>query len=356
MLALIMAGGRGTRFWPKSRKEHPKHFLRMFDEKTLIQSTVDRLSPMLGPDRVFVVSTQDQVAKIKKQLPTLPPENFIVEPRGKNTAPCIGLAALFLERVDPDEVMVVLPADHQIKDLELFQKTLITATKVAAESQNIVTIGIEPHYPSTGYGYIQAQAETDNIDGLSLSKVKAFAEKPNLATAQRFLNSGDFLWNSGIFVWRIDTILAEIEENLPQLYDGLMEIKKAIGTPQEAETINRVYCQIRSVSIDYGVMEYARNVNVLRGQFGWNDLGSWDEVYKLSEKDKDGNVLIGDHMVRNAKGCFIDAPGKCVALLGVDNLIVVDTGDALLVCPRELAQDVKDVVELAKRNKLEHYL
>ena len=356
MLALIMAGGLGTRFWPKSRKKHPKHLLQVFDEKTLIQSTVERLDPLIKHEDIYVVSTRGQVAEIRKQLPMLPEANFIIEPKGKNTAPCIGLAALFMQHRDPEEVMVVLPADHQIVNRDVFQKTLQAGATVACDSEHIITIGIEPNYPATGYGYIQVHDEVRCIDGLSLSQIKTFAEKPDLETARRFLKSGDFLWNSGIFIWRISTILAELEENLPQLYDGLMEIKSVLGTPAQEETIERVYCQIRSVSIDYGVMENARNVHVMKGLFGWNDLGSWDEIYKLSPKDEQGNVLRGDHLARNSTGCFVDAPGKCVALLGVENLIVVDTGDALLVCPRDLAQDVKDVVELAKRKKLGQYL
>ena len=356
MLALIMAGGLGTRFWPKSRKKLPKHLLRVFGEKTLIQSTVERLSPVIKNDDIYVVSTREQITEIRKQLPMLPAANFIVEPKGKNTAPCIGLAALFMQQRASDEIMVVLPADHQIVDRDVFQKTLQAGAKVARDSDQIITIGIEPYYPATGYGYIQVHDEVRCIDGLTLSQIKTFAEKPDLETAKRFLHSGDFLWNSGIFIWRISKILAELEENLPQLYDGLMEIKSVLGTPKQEETIDRVYCQIRSVSIDYGVMESARNVHVMKGQFGWNDLGSWDEIYKLSTKDEQGNVLLGNHLTRNTKGCFVDAPGKCVALLGVENLIIVDTGDALLVCPRELSQDVKDIVELAKRKKLEQYI
>ncbi|RMF59649.1 MAG: mannose-1-phosphate guanylyltransferase [Calditrichaeota bacterium] len=356
MLALIMAGGSGTRFWPKSRRKHPKQLLRIIGERTLIQSTVDRLVPIISKDRIFIISTEEQRVQIQQQLPSLPPENYIVEPRGKNTAPCIGLSAMFMERIDPNGVMVVLPSDHLIVNNELFYKTLKAGAKIAAENDCLVTIGIPPNYPATGYGYIQCSAALDPMDGVQVFKVKTFAEKPNLETAQRFLDSGDFLWNSGIFIWRIPTILREIEEHLPHLYDGLMDVRAAIGTPQEAEVIKRVYCQIRSISIDYGVMEQAKDVVVLKGQFGWNDLGSWDEVYKLFEQDSAGNVLLGKHIIKDAAGCFVDAPNKCVALVGVNDLIVVETDDALLICPRDRAQDVKEVVEIAKRNGMEQYL
>ena len=323
---------------------------------SLIQNTVSRLRPLVDSDQTFVVSTKSQIEKIRDQLPDLPGENFIIEPWGKNTGPCIGLSALYMERVDPEAVMLVLPADHMVNNQELFLKTLRVAGKVAADSNSIVTIGIEPDFPSTGYGYIQCSPQVDCIDGLSLHGIKTFAEKPNLATAKRFLKSGDFLWNSGIFVWKIKKILAEIEENLPQVYDGLMEIKAGIGTGSEEKVINRVYRQIRSVSIDYGVMETARNVKVLKADFGWNDLGTWDEIYKLHTKDENENVLIGNHLVTGSRGCFIDAPDKCVALVGVENLIVVDTGDAILVSSRASAQEVKAVVDLAKRKNMTELL
>ncbi|MFQ5824212.1 MAG: mannose-1-phosphate guanylyltransferase [bacterium] len=356
MFGLIMAGGSGKRFWPKSRVKNPKQLLKIFNERSMIQNTVDRLKPMVPNSHLFIVTTETQVVEVKRHLPFLNEENLIIEPRGKNTAPCIGLSALFMEQIDPDDIMVVLPADHLIENNETFIKTLKVGAKVAAERECLVTIGIEPNYPATGYGYIQFNQEIKNINGISVLKVKTFAEKPNLDTAQRFLNSEEFLWNSGIFVWKIKTILREIEEHLPDLYHGLLEIKEYLGTEKEAETINRVYCQIKSISIDYGVMEYAKDVVVLKGNFGWNDLGSWDEVYKLMPKDNQGNVLVGNHIMKNAKRCFIDSPNKLVAVLGLDNLILIDTEDAILICDRHQAQEVKEIVEIAKRKKLNRYL
>ncbi len=356
MHVLIMAGGQGTRFWPKSRRKHPKQLLRMFGEQTLIQATVSRLDPLISPSDTYIVSTDNQIHQIKAQIPTIPGDNFIVEPKGKNTAPCIGLGALFLERADPDGVMVVLPADHIILDTSLFHKTLQAGARLAEETDSIVTIGIEPSYPATGYGYIQCNERLDDVDGIELFKVKTFAEKPDLATAKRFIDSGDFLWNSGIFVWKIKTILREIEEHLPHLHQGLRDIQAAIGTPEQDEVINRVYCQIRSTSIDYGVMEEAGDVKVLKASFGWDDLGSWDAVYKLSEKDEEKNVLVGTHIIKDSSGCYVDVPGKCVALLGMQDLVIVESGDVLLVCPRDRAQDVKELVDEAKRRKLDKVL
>lgn len=356
MFAVIMAGGVGKRFWPKSRKKHPKQLLNILDEKSLIQKTVARLNPLLPNDRIFIVSNQSQKKEIHKQLPLLSEGNLIVEPKSKNTAPCIGLAALFIQQIDPEAVMIVLPADHLITSEALFLNSLKVGAKVAVERDCLVTLGISPSYPATGYGYIQFNQQLDIIDDITLLKVKTFAEKPNTATAERFIESGEFLWNSGIFIWKCSKILREIEEHLPHLYDGLDEIRQALGTPKQDETIHRVYCQIKSISIDYGVMENAQDVVVLRGEFGWNDLGSWDEVYHISKKDGNSNVLVGQHLIKDSRGCYIDAPNKCIAVMGLDNLVVVDTEDVILICPRERAQDVKDFVEMAKRRELYQHL
>ncbi|MBC6946990.1 mannose-1-phosphate guanylyltransferase [candidate division KSB1 bacterium] len=316
MVALIMAGGAGTRFWPKSRDHHPKQLLQIIGSGTMLQSTVRRLQPIIPPDRVFIVCKQSHREAVAGQLPELPRENIIIEPQGKNTAPWLN------------------------------------AAKIAAEEKVLITIGIKPSFPATGYGYIQFSQETVSAGQASAWRVKTFAEKPNLETAKVFLASGDFLWNSGIFVWRISTIREQFEEHLPQVHDGLLEISRHLGTPEEQDIIVRVYQQIKSISIDYGVMEKAKNVLVVLSNFEWNDLGSWDEVYKLSPKDKEQNALCdGDHALVNTSGCLIDVAGKTVAAVGIRDLIVVETEDALLLCPREHAQDVKEVVELLKRKK-----
>jgi mannose-1-phosphate guanylyltransferase len=357
MLVLIMAGGAGTRFWPKSRERRPKQLLSIIGEGTMLQNTVRRLLPMAPAENIFVISNQVQYAGIVEQLPMLPLENIIIEPRPKNTAACIGLGAILLQQRDPNEVMVVLPADHLIGDDEVFRDTLSKATKIAMEEDVLITIGIQPTYPATGYGYIQFSDSRITVGPATAYRVKTFAEKPNLETAKSFLDSGDFLWNSGMFVWRIPVIMAQLEEHLPHHYDGLREISRHLGAPEQNSIIDRVYQQIKSISIDYGVMEKAKNVVVLRGQFRWNDLGSWDEAYKLLPKDQDYNALCGNqHVLLDSSGCLVDAPGKTVAAVGIRDLMVVETEDALLLCPRSRAQEVKDLVELLKRRKLNHLL
>ncbi len=356
MFIVIMAGGVGTRFWPKSRKKTPKQLLNIVGKKSMIRASVDRLGELVNRDNLFVVATTAHREGILAHLPLLKPENLILEPKGKNTAPCIGLTALFLRRINPDEVMVILPADHLIEDELQFQEILLNAEKVALQTQNLVTIGIKPTYPSTGYGYIQYNGLIPNKYAIQAYRVKTFAEKPDKKTAERFLTSGDFIWNSGMFIWQVKTILSAIEEHMPELYDSLMEIDKVIGTPDEKVVINKVYCQIKGKSIDYGVMEQAKHVAVLRGEFGWNDLGSWDEVYKISPKDENQNVLLGNHILKDVRDCLIDSPTRMVAAIGIQNLIIVDTGDALLICRKDQAQNVKELVEIMKRKNLDELL
>jgi mannose-1-phosphate guanylyltransferase len=357
MVVLIMAGGAGTRFWPKSRERRPKQLLPIIGEETMLQSTVRRLLPLIPVENIFIISNQVQYAGIVEQLPMLPAGNIIIEPRPKNTAACIGLGAILLQQHEPDGVMVVLPADHLIGDDEVFRETLLNAGKIAAEQDVLITIGIQPTYPATGYGYIQFSDSPITVGPATAYPVKTFAEKPNVETAKSFLDSGDFLWNSGIFVWRIPVIMTQLEEHLPHHYDGLREISRALSKPEQAGVIDRVYQQIKSISIDYGVMEKAKNVVVLRGQFRWNDLGSWDEVYKLLSKDQDYNATNGNtHLLLDSGGCLVDVPGKTVAAVGIRDMIIVETEDALLLCPRSRAQEVKDVVELLKRRKLNQLL
>ncbi len=356
MFAVIMAGGIGTRFWPRSRIRRPKQLLKILDDKTMIQATVARLHGLIEQDQIYVVTTEPQLEEIKEQLPFLRSENLIIEPKGKNTAPCIGLSAVILRHRDPQAVMAVLPADHRINNEPLFRKVLAVAEQVATRDHRLVTIGIHPTYPATGYGYIQINSQVDEIDGIPVFKVKTFAEKPDAHTAKRFLASGDFLWNSGMFIWTANAILKEIEEAIPELYDGLMEIEKYLGTKHQDEVIKKVYCTIKSISIDYGVMEQSTNVFVLKGEFDWNDVGSWEEIYKISPHDENDNVVIGNHLLRDTRSCLIDSPRRMIATLGVENLIIIDTDDALLVCRRDMAQQVKDLVDALKRKNLEQYL
>lgn len=355
--AILMAGGIGTRFWPRSRKGMPKQVLNIAGENTMVRDTVDRLDGIVDESGIFVVTTYEQQRIIQEQLPMLGPENFILEPFGRNTAPCIGLAAIHLIIQDPDALMVVMPADHIITNVREFQSLLRLAIDFAAENDCLVTLGITPNEPATGYGYIQSGEKILTREHTTIYKVRTFAEKPNLATAKRFLESGDFYWNSGMFIWKASVILHEISDKLPEIYERLLEIKESIHSPDYLVKLEETYRQIRSISIDFGVMQDADNVYVIPADIGWNDVGSWETVYDISAKDKNANS--GEYLELisvDAKKCYVHSPEKVVALVGVDNLIVVDTGDALLVCKRTDAQKVKEAVEYLNKKGMEKWL
>lgn len=343
-----MAGGVGSRFWPKSRMEEPKQLLKIFNDNTMIQNTVDRLSKLIDDENIFVITNKIQKSLIADQLKNIPEKNIIAEPFGKNTAACIGLASVIIESIDKDAVTVTLPSDHLISPKSVFHKTIKIAAKYACENGGLVTIGIPPTRPETGYGYIQTDESSIEKD---IYKVKTFAEKPNIGTAKRFLKSGDFLWNSGIFIWSIDSILGEIKKFMPDLDDGLASIRKHIGKTNFDSHLSRVYGQLKSLSIDYGIMEKSKNVYVIRGEFNWSDVGSWEEVYNLSRKDENGNVIKGDSYVEGSYDNFIKNDDKFTAVIGVENLIVINTDDALLICDRHNSQKVKHVVDFLRMHK-----
>ena len=357
--AVIMAGGVGTRFWPRSRERSPKQLLEIIGKGTMIQNSVKRLDGFIDSRDVFVVTNRSQKNLIMKQLPGIPEENILVEPVGRNTAPCIALAALHIRKHDPSGVMVVLPADHIIQDTVEFHRILGVAMDVAKNSQGLMTIGILATHPETGYGYIQMyneQGANNPYASRGVYRVKTFAEKPNLQTAERFLASGDFLWNSGMFVWTVGAILREIQKCLPDLWAELLKIDESIGTSSYSSTLEMVYGMIRGISIDYGVMEKAGDVYVIPGQFGWSDIGSWDEVYRLSGKDDNGNSVTGKLIQRETTNSLVFSPDKVVATIGVSDLIIINTDDALLVCRRGRSQDVKDVSDFLKRKQMTEYL
>ena len=348
LYAVIMAGGVGSRFWPRSKERKPKQLIRIFGDNTMIQDTVKRMEGLIEPKNIFVITNKVQKSRVIEQLPQLPEENIVDEPFGKNTAACIGLASILIKAKNNEAVIVTLPSDHLIKDDEEFRKCLKNAADFAYNSKGLVTIGITPNRPETGYGYIQFdEKEVSN----NVYKVLTFAEKPNLETARRFIESGDFLWNAGIFIWRVDTILEEIKNFLPDLHEGLLEIESAIGTTDFEKQLVSVYGQLKSVSIDYGVMEKAQNVFLTKADFYWNDVGSWEAVYEVAEKDEEGNALVGDVYTEKTFGSYVFSPKKFVATIGVENLIIIDTHEALLVCNRDNAQEVRQIVEYLKMNK-----
>jgi len=359
IFSVIMAGGVGTRFWPRSRERLPKQFLEIVGSGTLLEKTLARLGPLVDQRHTFVVTNAVQAEAVRSQAPLIPNENILVEPVGRNTAPCIGLAASWIRRLDPDGLMVVSPADHLVQDDQEFLRILKLALRVAEEKDALVTIGIKPTHPETGYGYIQfTEEELDQnpyrAEGVHL--VKTFAEKPNLETAERFLSSGDFLWNSGIFVWKAGTILKEIELHLPELHEELLTVQKSLDSPNYMQVLELAYGVIRSISIDYGVMEKAGNAFVVRGDFGWSDVGSWDEVVRVTPKDGEGNSLKGKVIVRDATNNFIDAGNKLVAAIGVKDLVIISTDDAILICKKGESQEVKEVVDYIRRKRMNDYL
>lgn len=359
LYAVIMAGGVGSRFWPRSREKNPKQLLEIVGEGTMIQNTVKRLKGFIDEKNVFIVTNKLQRNAIVKQLPNIPVENIIVEPVGRNTAPCIGLAALFIDRLDPKGIMIVLPADHIIGNEPEFLRVLKTSSQVAHITSGLVTIGIHPTHPETGYGYIQSKDKSEETQPVNINgvfEVKTFAEKPNYATAIKFLESGDFYWNSGMFIWRVDTILNEIHRSLPELHGQLMNLQPSIGTPLFEHNLDTTYGIIRGISIDYGVMEKAQRVYVVKGDFGWNDLGSWDEVNRISPKDEQGNYLHGKVIAVHSKNTYVHTSDKLIAAVGVEDLIIINTPDAILVCKKGASQDVKEIVDHLKRKQMNEYL
>lgn len=351
--AVIMAGGVGSRFWPRSKKKLPKQLLKIFGDRTMIQSTVDRLSGMIENENIYVITNQLQRDEVLKQLDGIPSENIIDEPFGRNTAACIGLASVIINKKDPDAVTVVLPADHIIREKDKFIETIENAAKFAFQSKGLVTIGINPTRPETGYGYIQIN---DKEVSNNIHKVYTFAEKPNYATALRFLESGDFLWNSGMFIWRVDTILDEIKNLMPDLYEGLIKIQNHISEPNFREELSNVYGQLKKISIDYGIMEKSSKVFLTKGMFTWSDVGSWEEVYQLAYKNESGNALVGKVFTDMVTDSYVYSPDKMTAVIGLDNIIVINHDDTVLICRRDKAQNVKEIVDFLKINKMDEYL
>jgi mannose-1-phosphate guanylyltransferase len=352
-----MAGGSGTRFWPRSRKAKPKQFLTIFGNESLIQATINRFSHFIPDESIYIVSAKNQQQVLEEQTSRLPKGNLIYEPVGKNTLPAIGLAALFIAKNDPDGMMVVSPADHLTQNDALFQETIESAAKIAEEKNGIVTIGITPNAPATGYGYIEIADEIKIGQPIRSFAVNRFVEKPNLETAQAYIASGKFFWNAGIFVFKVSVFLEAVQKYAPKLYADLLKIAETIGTESYEQVLDKIYNQVDSISIDYGIMEKADNVYLVQGDFVWNDLGSWEEVYKYDpQKDENQNVKSGEVVFVDSKNSYVSAPNSLVAVVGLDDVIVVQEGDTILVCKRDRAEDIKAVVGEITKRKLEQYL
>ena len=352
--ALIMAGGRGERFWPKSRKNLPKQFLSLTgDGKTMIQLTVERISPLVELEDIYIATNRDYKALVQEQLPGLPEENILCEPIGRNTAPCIGLGAIHISKKYEDAIMMVLPSDHLIKYNHMFVNTLKQGCETAEKGPNLVTIGITPDYPETGYGYIKFLP--DQMDGYAYA-VDRFVEKPSLEVAKEYLATEQYLWNSGMFMWKVSTILDNLNQFMPDIYNGLQNIRTAIGTDEADSVLESEFTAFPSESIDYGIMEKAKNIYILPGTFGWDDVGSWLAVGRIRKSNEQGNVVNGNIITVNTKNCIIEGTDKLIATVGLEDLIIVDTADATLICEKNSAGDIKKVLENLKICNRDEYI
>jgi len=361
--AVIMAGGGGTRFWPWSRAARPKQILPIVSNRSMIWETVDRLRPFIAPEKILIVTARSQAETLYRDVPQIPESNLLLEPAGRNTAPCLCLAALHIQKKSSQAVMVALPADHFISDRRGFLRTLRTAVRFAATQNVLITLGVRPSEPETGYGYIQKGETLGMAQGIPVFRAKAFREKPSLPKARVYLRRGDYFWNSGIFVWQAGVFLEAVKKFLPRLYKEMMPLKKSLGTPQERRALEKIYARAQSVSVDYGIMEKADNVALLEAQFSWNDVGSWAALGKIWPKDGKGNVISRDPIPARRKilaidsaGCLIRGEEKLIAVIGLKDTIVVESGNAFLVCPRERAQEVRRVLQELKQRGWKEYL
>jgi mannose-1-phosphate guanylyltransferase len=352
----IMAGGIGSRFWPMSRTAFPKQFLDILNQgRTLIQSTYDRFAQFIPKENIYIVTSQQYESIVIKQLPDINPENVLCEPSRKNTAPCVAYISYKLQQLNPKSNLICAPADHLVSDTTAFTKVSIEALDFTAKHNALLTLGIKPTHPNTGYGYIQYEEHsvTDNV-----YKVKTFTEKPDVELAKTFLASGDFLWNAGIFVWQTKNIIQAFEKYLPEINEVFDAEKKLFNTPEEKNAIEKIYPQCVNISIDYGIIEKADNVYVIPSSFGWSDLGAWGSAYDNLEKDYLQNAVVGNHVIIfDAVKNMVHADNKKLVLLqGLEDFIVVDTHDVLLICKKEKEQEIKEYLAEVKRNKGEKFL
>ena len=345
---VIMAGGGGTRFWPLSRQKTPKQLLNLTGNDLIINEAIDRLSYTVDKRHIFIVTNATQVEQMKNATKgRIQPDHILAEPAARNTAACIGYAAMEITRKYGDGVMVVTPSDAYIRDTTAFTRTLATAVRAVEMQDKLVTIGITPTFPATGYGYIRYQS-TDDED---IMKVLEFREKPDDETARRYLATGEYAWNSGMFIWKASTILSKFQQLISDIHADITHIGDVMNTENEQAVINEVYPHIRKISVDYAIMEPAAaqgEVLVIPGEFGWNDVGSWDMMHVLHDSDRDGNITVGDTLPIKTSNCVIFSRDRLIATVGVDNLIIVETPDAVMVCRKDQAQNVKNIVDMLK--------
>ncbi len=356
LYAVIIAGGSGTRFWPESRKRRPKQFLRVVGDRSLLRTTVDRVLGLIPMERVLIVTVQEQSEQIRIEIPELAESGLVVEPHGRNTAPCIALAAFKLALQDPNALMLVLPADHVIGDEPEFIACASFGAQIAQDNNVLITFGIQPTRPETGYGYIKKGREAFVIGDRAAHQVDKFVEKPDRQRAEEYVASGEYLWNSGMFLWRVSTILEAFKQHLPNIYDGMEGISGYLNTEYETEAVAKLYPHLPNISIDNGIMEVSRNVAVIPLNIPWNDVGSWPALHEVWGTDSNGNSIRGECIQIDSNNCVVSAGSRLVALVGVKNLIVVDTSDAILVCDKDSAQDIKKLQAILVERGYEHLL
>ena len=355
---VIMAGGIGSRFWPMSRNNFPKQFIDILGTgKTLIRETYERFLTICPPENIYIVTNESYLSFVFSQIPELNKDQVLAEPQRRNTSPCVAYAASKIFFINPDANLVVAPSDHIIQNETNFREAVIRGLKFTSKNDVLLTIGIQPSRPDTGYGYIQFKEDASE-DEFKIRKVKTFTEKPNLEMAKFFLKSGEFLWNAGIFLWNVKTILKAFEDFMPEMYAIFMEGSEHYYKPTEAEFIHKAYALCKNISIDYGIMEKARNVYVLSAEFGWSDLGTWKSLYEHLPHDKQGNAIVGPHvMVDHTSNCIINmTKNKLAVIQGLENFIVVETDNVLLICPKDDEQQVRNLVNDVKIKKGEKYV
>lgn len=357
MYAAIIAGGSGTRLWPKSRQNRPKQFQSLYSDNTMLQDAISRLEPLIPRENIFIIANQSHESIIMEQLPWLKPGNFVGEPVGKDTAPAVGVISTLIHNNDPDAIILVSPADHVILKEKAFRRYLEVAEQIASEGPNVVTIGIKPTAPETGYGYIQMSENHRHVDDVDVHEVISFKEKPDAKTAEDYIASWHYVWNSGMFIWSAKTVLDMFRDHAPDIHKLLMRYDGAIGKPEESKVFEQVYEAFPRISVDYAILEHADSIFVIPAAIGWSDLGSWASLHEVKEPDKDGNVVVGEHIGLDTHNCLIHSePGKLITTIGIDNLIIVDAGDALLILPQGRSQDIKTLLEEMKKEGKARYL
>jgi mannose-1-phosphate guanylyltransferase len=355
MYAVILAGGKGTRFWPLSREGLPKQYLRLAGRESLVQMTVKRLQPFIPAKNILIVSDKSQEKLLREHLPEIPERNLLFEPSGKNTAPAIALSAFCLRERDPKGIMAVFPADHIIKEKREFLGVLHFAKWIAGKDPRLITLGIRPRGPETGFGYIQSGDKFSSAGKRNVYHVVRFTEKPDRKTAGRFVKKGNYFWNAGIFVFSIETILKAFEQHLPRIHEAFTPLQAVFHTDEFEKAAARAYAKIEGVSIDYGIMEKAKDILVIPCDFQWSDVGSWSSLPEIMKTDKSENLILGEHIGLNTLESIIYSPDKLVTTIGLRDIIIIETKDTLLVCPKERAQDIKKMTELlAKKGKKRH--